>query len=116
MDALVGQLHDDDQPALNDLKAFQGKDERMADTPDSVQGLQLLRDQGRSLPTVLQVPVEDFDGLEQAAGGFRPPDFPETALPEAIQKPIPRNHFRLAGDAKSHRASLHKVALRPEND
>ena len=43
----VGQLHDDDQLAVDDVEAFQRQDEGMADRLDAVEGLELLLGPGR---------------------------------------------------------------------
>src|SRR5262249_4775981 len=88
----VGKLADDDQSSLDDLKAVQREDVRMADRFDAVEGLQLLvqpcRIQGGA-------PLNDLDGLEQATGGLGFPDLAEPARTNALDEPIPGDRFRL---------------------
>ena len=89
-DGAVGQLHDDDQLAVDDVEAFQRQDIRVMDRLDAVEAFEFLL--GRPLsPAARQVAVDELDGLEQAARGFGAPDLAEAADAEGSRR-------RVAGD------------------
>jgi hypothetical protein len=99
----VGQLADDDQPAVDDLEAVQRQDVRVADRFDAVEGLQLLF-QARRVEG--GAALDDLDGLEHAAGGRGLPDLAEPARADARDEPISGDRFYLAVERELHCVSL----------
>src|SRR5262245_51286678 len=60
----------------------------MADRDDTLQGLEFLAGARAILVGGFQVAIDEFDGLEEAAWGFRLPDFAESASTQALNQPI----------------------------
>src|SRR5262249_50089632 len=87
VEAAVGQLHDDEELAIDDVVAFERENVRMADALDAFEGLEFLADANLIVFfAAVEAAVDDFDGLHDAARGARFPDLAETALAEALQK------------------------------
>ena len=77
--ALVGQFHDDDQFAADDVDAFDREDERVADFLDPLQGLVFLLGTESVAVEGIEVAVDELDGLVDAAGGDAFPHLAEPA-------------------------------------
>ncbi len=111
--ALVGQLHDDDENAVHDLDAVQRQDEGMADGFDQLQGFAFLV--GRSVLLVLV--GHELDGLVQAAGRLALPDFAEAAATQRFDQAITGDRLgaRFAGPGRQFRGNgdclLHGIYL-----
>ena len=98
----VGQLHDDDELAVDDVEAFEREDERMADGLDALEGLEFLLGALAVLAGGVEVAVDELDGLEQAAGGLGFPDFAEAAAAQPLDQPVAGDRFGLGFDANGH--------------
>src|SRR5262249_55484800 len=91
----VRQLRHDDQLTFHDLHAIDGKQEGMADGLDVLDRPQLfLGGAGAVGFEAVKIAVNEFDGLEDAAGGFAFPDLTKSAAAKRFQKLIPRKGFR----------------------
>jgi hypothetical protein len=91
--AAVRQLHDDDQFAVRDLDAIQGKDERVANLLDALQGTEFLLGAGALHVEGVEVAEDEFDGLEEAAGGLALPDLAEAAAAEGADEAVAGDGF-----------------------
>ena len=100
--APVGQLHDDDQFAVDDLDAVHRQDERMADLLDALEGLQFLLGAGAVHVEGIEVAVDELDGLEQAARGLALPDFAEAAAAQRLDQAVAGNRLRIGFPQKTH--------------
>ena len=96
----VGQLHDDDELAVDNVVAFQRQDIGVANRFDAAEGFVFLggavvvvlvgggdvagpgRDAGAALGG--QFAEYELDGLVEAAGGLALPDLAETAAAQAL--------------------------------
>src|SRR5207248_3741131 len=84
----VGQLGDDHQLTVYDLEQLDGKDEGVADVDDALEGFEFLGGARTLVVRGVEVAVDEFDRLEQAARRFRLPDFAEAAAAQALDEPI----------------------------
>ncbi len=100
--ALVGQLHDDDEGALDDLNTVHRQEERMADGADGIEGLELQLRIGPLGVEGVELVADDFDGLEEASGGLALPDFAESALAERFHETVAGQQFRLRLQKQRH--------------
>ncbi len=90
--ALVGQLHDDDEFVVDALDAVHRQDERVADGLDEVEGPQLLL--GAAAVAVQAVVVgagNELDRLEEAAGRLAP------ALAERFDQAVAGDWLQVGG-------------------
>src|SRR5262249_21959633 len=110
--ALVGQLHDDDQLAVHLLDQLGGDDERVADLADAVQGALLLLGAGGVDVERVEVAEDELDGLEQPAGGLTLPDLAEAAAAQRLDQAVARQGFAVGLAQKAHGAIL--PVTRPE--
>src|SRR5262249_15198264 len=101
-EVLVGQLHDDHELAVDDVEAFQGQDVGVADRLDAAEGLQLLFGPLALFAEVLEVAVDELDGLEQAAGGFGLPDLAKAAAAQALEEPVAGDGLSQSFDPQRH--------------
>ena len=112
VEILIGQLHDDNELAFDDLDAVHGQDEGVADFLDAVEGLQLLLGARPIGVQRVEVAVDELDGLEQAAGRLAFPGFAKAAAAEGLDEAIPGNRLRIGLAYETHVLSL-IVPLRP---
>src|SRR5439155_2883048 len=61
--AAIGQLHNDDQLAVEDLNAFHEEQERVADGLNQLNGFQFVRHGGAGVVDTLQIAVDELDRL-----------------------------------------------------
>ena len=87
VEAHVGQLGQNRQPAVDDLESFERQQERMPHALDPLERLELLR---REL--VVVVAVDDLDRFLDAARRFGPPHLGIAARPDAIGQRIAGQH------------------------
>src|SRR5207244_4508557 len=89
VEAAIGQLHDDDQLALDDLDAVDRQDERMADGLDEVERPQLLLGAvGVGVQSLGGIAGDELDGLEEVAGRNALPDLAEAALTKRFDQAV----------------------------
>src|SRR5439155_21882470 len=88
LEALVGQLHDDDQFAVDHLDALQRQEEGVADRLDQLQGAEFLLGGGGVAVEAVEVAENELDGLGQAAGGLALPDLAEAAAAQRLQEAV----------------------------
>ena len=94
MQAAVGQLHDDDQLAVDALDAVDAEQEGMAEGLDVLQSAQLLLGAGgAAVVEVVGVAADELDGLEKAAGGLAFPDLAEAAAAQRLDEPVAGDRF-----------------------
>ena len=96
MQVLVGQLHDDDELAVDDLEPLDGQDERVADRLDAVERLVLLL--GRLVvlaSSAVEVAEDELDRLVDAARRLALPHLAEPAAAEPLDQAVARD--RLGG-------------------
>ncbi len=92
--AAVGQLHDDDQLAVDPLDAVHAQQEGVAQGLDVLQGAQfLLGAGGAAVVQVVVVAADELDRLEEAAGGLAFPDLSEAAAAERFHEPVAGDRF-----------------------
>jgi len=102
----VGQFHHDHQPPVDDVVAVEGEQVRVPHLLDALEGFELLLRVPHEVGVFgAQVAVDDFDGFEDATGGFAPPHFPEPAGPEAVEEPVSGDGFGERFEAYGHRAA-----------
>ncbi len=85
LEVAVGQLHDEDQHPVEDLHAFEGEEEGMADALDALDGFSFL---GGETAAGVGVAADELDGLVEAAGGLALPDLTEAAAAQRLQEPV----------------------------
>lgn len=111
----VRQLHDDHEPAFDDVVAVEREQVRMTDRLHPLECLELLLGVADEVVVLgPQVAEDDFDGFEDAAGGFAAPHFAEPAGTETVQKSVSGNGFRLGFDGDGHRGIRNGCGKRGE--
>src|SRR5207248_5831792 len=101
----LGQLHDDDELAVNGFDAVERADERMTHLADALQSVQLLFGADAFDVEGIEVAVDEFDGFEDAAGGLALPDFAEAAASEPFDESIPGDRLGVALSYPTHERS-----------
>src|SRR5262249_16482860 len=104
--ALVRQLHDDDQLTPGNLDTLQRQHERMTNFLDTRQCLEFLFGAGALDVQRVQVAVNEFDGLEQAAGRFTLPYLAEATAAQRLDEPITRQGLGIRFANKTHESIL----------
>ncbi len=99
----LGQLHDDDELAVDDVEAFEREDIGMANRGDAAEGFQFLLGALAAVVAAAEVAEDELDGLVQAARRFRLPDLAETAAAYPLDEPVARNRFGMAFDPHRHK-------------
>ena len=99
-----GELHDDDEFAVDVVDAFDGADERMADLLDALQGAEFLLGPDAVLVERVEVAVDELDGLVDAAGSFAFPDFAETARTQRFDQAVAGDRFGVLLPDPAHRS------------
>src|SRR4051794_3498156 len=84
----------------------------MADRLDALEPLELLLGALALVAGTLEVAEDEFDGLEQAAGGLGLPDFAEAAPTQPLDEPVTGDWFRLTCDPLRHDEVLSRLAMR----
>ena len=74
----------------------------MADGADGFEGLQLQLGVGAFAVEAIGLVADDFDGLEETAGGLALPDFAEAALAERFDETVAGQGFRLRLQEQRH--------------
>ncbi len=100
--ALVGQLHDDDEFAVHNLDAIHREDEGMADLLHAVQRVQFLFGAGAIDVEGVEVAENELDGLEQAAGRLAFPCLAKAAAAQRLDESIPGDRFRVGLPNEAH--------------
>src|SRR5581483_7499824 len=98
----LGQLHDDDELAVDDVVAFEAEDVGVADGLDAAEGLEFLLGALAAVVSAAEVAEDELDGLVQTAGGFGLPDLAEAAAAEALDELVARNRLGVAFDPHGH--------------
>ncbi len=117
---LVGQLHDDDQRAVEALDAIHRKQEGMANGLDPLHGAQLLLRAGAVAGQVVHVAEHELDGLEQPPRRLAFPHFAEPAAAQRLDQPITGDRLGLCFLRDNHfsrpvRASTKTCPLKPRS-
>ena len=123
LEVAVGQLHDEDQHAVEDLDAFEGEEEGVADALDALDGFPFL---GGEAAAGVGVAADELDGLEEAAGGLALPDLAEAAAAQRLDEPVAGQRLgarlpdqtarrRCGGDSLSRGATAKVLSLRSWN-
>ena len=102
LEVAVGQLHDQDQHAVDDFNALERQKEGMADALDSFDGVPFLGGQAAALAGIA---ADELDGFEETAGGLALPDLAEAAAAQRFQKPVARQ--RLGARLRNQSARRH---------
>ena len=84
----VGQLHDDNELAIDDVEAFEREDIRVADRLDPVQSLQFLFGGAAFVLGGVQIPEHELHRFKEPTGGFDLPNFAETAATESLDQAV----------------------------
>ena len=108
----IGQLHDDDELAVDDVEAFEREDIGMANGLDTAEGFEFLLGALAAVVGAGKVAEDELDGLVQAARRFRFPNFAEAAAAESFDEPVARNRFGMAFDP--HRHKVVSKGVRPK--
>src|SRR5262249_4819440 len=107
--ALVGQLHYDDQLALNDFDALVGEDEWVADFLDALEGLELLLGAHAFRIERVEIAVDEFDGFVKFTGRNALPNSAVASAAERLDELVAGNRLR-AGLADETHGSPHGSA------
>src|SRR5262249_9214971 len=102
----VGQLHDDDELAVDDVVALEREDERMADGLDSAEGLEFLFGAVAVVAGRFEVAEDELDGLVDAPGRLALPDLAKAAPAQPLDEPVAGYGFGRAFDPDCHRGIL----------
>src|SRR5262249_19148068 len=100
------QLHDDEELAVDDVVALQGEDVGVAYGLDAAERLQLLLGALPLVAGLLEVAVDELDGLEQPARGLGLPDFTEAAAAQALDEPVAGDGLSVTFDPHRHGSAL----------
>src|SRR5437762_1887858 len=98
----VGQLHDDDELAVDDVVPFKRKDVRVADGLDPAQCLELLLGAHTVFAGFLKIAKDKLDCLEETARRFRLPHLAESTATDPFDKSVASNRFGLRLDPDRH--------------
>ncbi len=109
--AFVGQFHDDDEHAVDDLDAVHRQQERMTDGADVFEGLQLQFGVDAFGVEAVGLVADELDRLEEAAGRLTLPDLAEAALAERFEESVAGQGFRLRLQKQRHPRGPRKGAL-----
>jgi hypothetical protein len=101
-EVVVGQLHDDDEQAVDDVVAFQREDVGVADGLDAREGLELLLGAVAVVAGGAEVAEDELDGLVQAAGGLALPDLAKAAAADPLQEAVAGDRFGVVFDPHRH--------------
>src|SRR5262249_12000704 len=99
---LVGQLHDDEQLAVQDVDSLHGKNKRVPHLLDAIEGLVFLVGARTFIVKRLEAAIDELDRLEQSAWGFALPDFPEAPAAQWLDQAVTGNRFRIRLPRRAH--------------
>ena len=90
----IGEFHDDDEPAFDDVVAVEGQQVRVPDGLDPFEGFQLLLGEAVGVVVlVAEIAVDHFGRFENPAGGFAAPDLAEAAAAQAVHELVAGDRF-----------------------
>ena len=99
----VGQLHDDEELAVDDVEAFERKNVGMAYGFDAGQGFEFLLGAVPILVSCLKIAVDELDRLVEAAGSLGLPNFAKAAPTQPLNEPVTGDGFGVAFNPHRHR-------------
>src|SRR5579872_1833064 len=85
----IGQLHDDDELAIDCIETFKGENIGVADLPNSFERFQFLFGRPAILIHSIEVAKDKLGSLQKSARRFNLPNFSKSASTQALDQPVP---------------------------